>query len=279
MGNQFWWFYDALAVAAVLICMFISGRKGIMKSVTSLVAYLISAAIAFGLSISLGGMIANSAMQESNAKKIDKSLSNYKFDIQVANYLSSLDYGITADPEKITKIYSGNKDYNTELYKYVKLRSSNSIKDDQEAFNKKLAEGYAQLIKNIVSEEMSKYAAEVTAKEIREHPTKFEELIPLLRDKETKTPAAEFISENYVQPAYDTEIKLIVFLIAFVLLMLITIFFSRNLTGDSSGNAHPRSCGRCSYRYPQGCCYRFRTCSACKTFSNYGQRRDALLQS
>ena len=233
MGDQFWWFYDVLAGAIILVSMFVAGRQGAVKAMTRFVAYLLAGVIALSLSGPLGGALANTAMKESNAKKINNTISSVKFDSKVADYINSLDYGVKADPAKLGKIYSGNKDYNVEIYKYLNNRKGRNIGDDQETFNQKLTEGYALIIRDIVADEMNKYASEVAAKEVREHPIKFNELIPMLRDKETKGPAADFISENYVQPAYDTIIKLICFIVTFALLLLVLIFFSRTLVGDA----------------------------------------------
>ena len=238
MGDQFWWFYDIIAVAIILISMFIAGRQGAVKAMTNFVAYLLAGVIAFSLSGTLGAAIAGSAMKESNSQKTEKTLSNFKFQNKVAEYLDGLDYGVKVDSGQLYKIYTEKKDYNTEIYKYLNNRKGKNIGDDQEAFNTKLTEGYAQIIKAVVAEDMNKYASEVAAKEIREHPIKFNELIPMLLDKETKAPAADFISENYVQPAYDTIVKLICFIIVFVLLLLVLLFFSRTLIGDSYQELH-----------------------------------------
>ena len=238
MGDQFWWFYDVLAAAIILVSMFIAGRQGAVKAMTNFVAYLLAGVIALSLSGSLGAALAGSAMKESNSKKINDSLSSMKFNVKVAEYIQTLDYGVKADPVQIAKIYAGKKDYNTEIYKYLNNRKGRNIGDDQETFNTKLTEGYAQIIKAVVAEDMNKYASEVAAKEVREHPLKFNELIPLLMDKETKSPAADFISRNYVQPAYDTIIKLICFIVVFVLLLLLMLFFAKTLIGDSYQELH-----------------------------------------
>lgn len=238
MGDQFWWFYDVLAVAIILVSMFIAGRQGAVKAMTNFVAYLLAGVIAFSLSASLGSVLAGSAMKSSNSQKIDKNLSSYKFQNHVAEYINGLDYGVKAEPAQLYKIYTEKTDYNTAIYKYLCNRRGGKISDDQETFNTKLTEGYAQIIKTIVAADMNKYASEVAAKEVREHPLKFNELIPLLLDKETKKPAADFISENYVQPAYDTIVKLICFIVVFALLLITALYFAKTLTGDSFTELH-----------------------------------------
>ena len=50
MGTQFWWFYDIIVAAVVLVCMFVSGRKGAMNAITTFVAYILAAGIAVSVS-------------------------------------------------------------------------------------------------------------------------------------------------------------------------------------------------------------------------------------
>ena len=248
MGDQFWWFYDVLAVAAVLVCMFISGRKGAMKAVTTFVAYLISGVIALSLGASVGPAVAGTAMKESNSTKIEKAMgNNFKFQDKVADYINKMDYNIQVDSGSLAKIYNGKLDYNTQIYKLLNSKTARKVPDDLDTFSKKLNEGYAEIIRTIVAEDLNKYASEVAAKEVREHPQRMNELIPKLMEKESKKDAADFISENYVQPAYDTIAALGTFIVVFALLMLITLYFAKTLMGDSYHEMHlPEQIGAAS---------------------------------
>ena len=42
MGEQFWWFYDVIAAAAVAVCAFLAGRKGPVKSMVTFVGCIIA---------------------------------------------------------------------------------------------------------------------------------------------------------------------------------------------------------------------------------------------
>ena len=79
MGAQFWWFYDVIVAAAVLVCMFITIKKGIMKASVSFVGFALSIAIAFSLSSSLSSSLYSTAVRSSNVKKLNQTLENTDF--------------------------------------------------------------------------------------------------------------------------------------------------------------------------------------------------------
>ena len=61
MGVQFWWFYDVIAVAVILVSIFLSVRKGLIKTIAALTGFVLSAVIAF----SAGGPIAELMYEQS----------------------------------------------------------------------------------------------------------------------------------------------------------------------------------------------------------------------
>lgn len=45
MGTEFFWFYDLIVVAVVLVCIYAGGKKGFMRMVISMIGYLASIVI------------------------------------------------------------------------------------------------------------------------------------------------------------------------------------------------------------------------------------------
>ena len=105
MGVQFWWFYDVVVVAAILISLFITVKKGLLKSTFSLLGYIIAISVAISLSSTIAGSFYKSAVRESNIKKIDQSLSQGDFTDDLANYLESQGYNIYIDRDRFEQIY------------------------------------------------------------------------------------------------------------------------------------------------------------------------------
>ncbi len=233
MGTQFWWFYDIIVAAVVLVCMFFSGRKGAVNAVTTFVAYILAAGIAVSVSSGISSAIAGNTIRDSNVRKLEKTLGGTKFSSEVSSYIESLDYGVKVDHKKIEQIYNGKKSFDSEIFKYVNNKKGKKVEEDPQKFYDKLHEGYAQIMKKIVSDSsMNKYASECAAKEVREHPDKFNNIIPLLIDKETKTPAAKKIADDYTQKPYNVITRLLTFVVLFALLMIVALYLAHTMLGN-----------------------------------------------
>ncbi|WP_037293395.1 CvpA family protein, partial [Ruminococcus flavefaciens] len=211
MGEQFWWFYDVVAVAAILVCIFITVKKGLLKAAFSLVGYVLAIAIAISLSSSIGGSIYEKSVKESNIKKMDQALTEREFNGELAKYLESLGYNIYVDRDRLETICEKGEKVDENLYNYV--NNINGKKVDEEAiFYNKLHEGYATVMSGIISRHLSEYSAEYAAVQIEGDPLKFCEFMKLLEDKESMRAPAEFIVENYLGKPYRSQVRLITLL-------------------------------------------------------------------
>lgn len=235
MGTQFWWFYDVIAVAAVLVCIFLSARKKVLQSAVSLGGFMLAIIMAGTLSGGISEALYKGGVRQNNVSKLNKSISNVEFDDEMQKYLESLDYGLTLKYSKIEGIFNSGSDYDEQLYKYAMDSKGKKIAE-KEIFCNRIHEGYAQIISKIVSDELSIYSAEYTSEQILEKPSEFEKLIPLLMDIEDKYPAAEFIADNYVKKPYKEVISLVTFTIIFFVILLISLFISGSAGKKSSYN-------------------------------------------
>ena len=215
MGNQFWWFYDVIAVAIILVCIFLTSRKGTVKAAITTVGYGIALALALGISTSTASNLYDLSVRSSCVNKINQSIKADTFVSKYESYLESLGYSLRVNPDKLTSIFQNEEDVDTALVKYVSNINGHRIASDEETLDI-IHEGYAVTIRDIVSKSMSKYAAETAAREIRKDSSGIQKLAPLITDEDDRTAAAEFIADNYTAPAYVTEFRLIGFLILFV---------------------------------------------------------------
>lgn len=225
MGVQFWWFYDVVVVAAILISLFITVKKGLLKATFSLLGYIIAISVAISLSSTIAGSFYKSAVRESNIKKIDQSLSQGDFTDDLANYLESQGYNIYIDRDRFEQIYIKGEKVDENIYKYV--NNINGKKVDEEAiFYNKLHEGYATVTSNFVSKQLSVYSAECAAEEIRKSPEKFYGFMKLMEEEESRRGPATFLVDNYLEKPYKTQLRLIIMLALLVVLILLSLFIS-----------------------------------------------------
>lgn len=244
MGSQFWWFYDIIAAAIILICIFISAKKGALKSAISAVSYIIVVALAFGISTGAANSLYTNTMRSSNIRKIDKVLKSSTFTSKYSLYLESLGYNIRPSEEKLNEIFTkSDAAFDEALVRYINSVNGRKLMEEEEALEA-VREGYAVVIRDIVALNQSKYVSETAAKEIRRDSSGMQELIPLITDKDDRTPAAKYIADNYTAPAFVTIFKLAGFIILFIILGILMYFIDQSITREreASGMA-TRICG------------------------------------
>ncbi len=231
MGSQFWWFYDIVAAAVFLVCIFLAGKKGVLRGAIAAVGCVIALALALGISTGAADGVYQNTMRSSNIKKVAKVIRQDVFLYKYAAYLESLDANIDPSYDRLDAIFSSeNKNYDEQLSKYINNINGRRLYDDEETL-RVVHEGYAVVIGELVSQSMNKYAAEVAMKEIRKNPETMKELIPMIhfREEGESVPPAKFITDNYTAPAYVTIYKLAGLLIVFILAFLFTLYMSYSI--------------------------------------------------
>lgn len=223
MGMQFWWFYDVIAGAVVLICMFFGGKRGAMRSTFTAVSLVIAALVSYGVSGAVADAMSGNALSQSNAKKINDILDSNTFTLGYANYLENMGYSLKVDNRKLEKIFDSDVQYDEALVKYVNNVNGRKVENNEAVLLEKIHRGYAEVIGGIVSESLNRYAASTAEKLIMEDSSGMQELIPLLRDIENVNPAAQYISKNYAAPAYRTMFKLVSFVVLLVIFGLLIV--------------------------------------------------------
>lgn len=231
MGSQFWWFYDIVAAAVFLVCIFLAGKKGVLRGAIAAVGCVIALALALGISTGAADGVYQNTMRSSNIKKVAKVIRQDVFLYKYAAYLESLDANIDPNYDRLDAIFSSeNKNYDEQLSKYINNINGRRLYDDEETL-RVVHEGYAVVIGELVSQSMNKYAAEVAMKEIRKNPGTMQELIPMIhfREEGESVPPAKFITDNYTAPAYVTIYKLAGLLIVFILAFVFTLYMSYSI--------------------------------------------------
>ncbi len=237
MGTQFWWFYDIIAGAVLLVCIFLSGRKGFMKGIVAALGLVIAAAAAFGISGAVADSLSGSTIKNSNAKKLEKCIDSSTFTDKYAAYLEGMGYSIRVDKNKLGNILDSDVQYDEAIAKYVNNINARKVEEDNDILLEKVHEGYAVVIGDIAEEALSKFAAETSAAIIRSDSSGMQELIPLLRDQENMHPAAGYIAEHYTSAAYGTLICLIAYLTAFIVLGALIVFGTNAFLGGRETSA------------------------------------------
>lgn len=223
MGMQFWWFYDVIAGAVLLICIFLGGKRGAVRSLFTAVSLVIAALVSFGASSAVADMMSKGSLIQSNAKKIDDHIDPNTFTLLFTDYLENMGYSLKVDSAKLGKILDSDEQYDEALVRYVNNINGRKVENNDNILLEKIHKGYAEVIGSIVTESLSKYAGSYAEQMILEDSSGMQELIPLMRDIENVRPAADYIARNYTAQAYKTMFKLVSFVILIAVLGLLTV--------------------------------------------------------
>ncbi|MDE5620192.1 MAG: hypothetical protein K2I80_06700 [Ruminococcus sp.] len=229
MGVQLWWVYDILAVAVLLICIYLSGKKGVFKSVITSVGCIVGAVIAVSVSGAVSDSLYKTTVRDGNISKLEKTLIDTDISSYMGNALEGMGYNVVVSTKKLDEIFDSDKDVDEQLYKYMN-NINGKVVDDEENFQKNLLECYAMVMKRLISDDVSKYAVETASRKITDGDVDFGSLIKQIKDSDQRKDVARIISDDYIADAYKNVIRLVAVTILFVIIFIITILTVKAVT-------------------------------------------------
>lgn len=231
MGTQFGWFYDVIAVAVLLVCLYLFGKKGIFKSVVAIIGCIVGIVIAVPVSQAVSESVYKTAVRDSNIKKTEKSLIDIEISSYLGDSLENMEYGVFVKRDKIENILDSEKDLDEQLYNY--LNSINGkVVDKEEVFYENLNKAYAEVMKQLISGDFSKYAVETASQKIIDGKADFGNLLKMIKTGEQRREVAEIIADDYIAEAYMDIIRLLVCVILFAVIFIIGLMTSKSLSGS-----------------------------------------------
>lgn len=233
MGTQFWWFYDVIALAVLLICIFISGKKGFIKGAFIAVACIISVSASSALSSGISQNLYKNTMRSSNIKKLEKNIKSDTFTVKYADYLESMGYVITVNNDKLKEVLLSDGDIDKALCNYVNNINARAVETDEAVLTEKIREGYAVVMSDIISQSLNKFAGETAGNKIRNDSSGIQEVIRLMNDSESRHKTAVYIDDNYTADAYRTIFGLAVFTVIYIAVFLLIVCSIDSFTRNS----------------------------------------------
>ncbi|MBQ1464065.1 MAG: CvpA family protein [Ruminococcus sp.] len=236
MDTQFWWFYDVIVLAVVLIFMFLCGKRGIVKSILSTVSWALAAVIAFSISGGIASSIYSTSIRGSNIKKIEKNMDSDFFAVKMVEYIDSLPYGLRAETSKVNAMFDKGNVTIEDMITYINNINGRKAAEDSE-LREVVIEGYAKVIGDMLSKDFSDYIVEYAKEEVRKNPANIADLIPLIRDRENPKPASSMVADNYTAPAYRIIIRLLGFIILTIVIGIFAEFIIKSFTSANSATS------------------------------------------
>lgn len=230
METQFWWLYDVVTVAVLLVSLYLCGKKGIFKSAVTVVSCIVGILLAVPMSSAVSESIYKTAVRDSSINKLDKSLIDAEISSYLGNALENMGYSVIVSTEKIDKILESDKDVDEQLYRYLN-NINGKVVDNEVNFRTNLNECYSEVMEKLISGDMSRYAVETASRKIRDGGTDFGNLMKMIKTGEQRKEVAKIISDEYTADAYRNVIRLLVCLIIFAVVLVIGLLTAKSLTG------------------------------------------------
>ena len=235
MGTQLWWFYDVVAVAIVIVTVFINAKRGAVKALASLISSILAVTIALALSSGLSGTIYKVAVRDTINDKLTKSLLENETTGPLKSYMEGLGYNIIVNTDKLDKILDTGENYDEQLFEYVNNINGKQVVSEAE-FTTKIHAGYAEVFRTGIGKEVNRYVSAAAAEKIRNGEIKVEPLFSKLRvvDASLK-PAANIICDEYIEEPYRNYIGIILFVVLFAAGYIICRFLVNSMLTKSTG--------------------------------------------
>lgn len=228
MGTLFWLIYDIIAVAVILLCIYLFGKKGIFKSAIVLVSCLIGLFFSVTVSGNASQSIYRTAVRDNNVSKLDKSLIDIDIPYYLKDSVENMGYNIIANPKKIDEFLQSEKELDKSLYNYLNNINGKVI-DNEINFKNNLNQCYSDVMKKIIYKDLSRYAVAVACQKIQNGETDFGNLLKMINSGGQRKDSAEIIDETYTADAYKDVIRLIVCVIIFIVIFAIGFLTSISL--------------------------------------------------
>lgn len=236
MGTQFWWFYDVIAVVVVLISIFLSGKKGFMKGIITSVGCAVALFVSYAASDSISVSLYKNTARSSSISKLEKNMKSDNFILKYADYLEDMGYFISVNTEKLSDIFESDKELDKAVCDYVNNINARKVEKNEEVLVEKVREGYAEVMGDIISHSLNKFAADTAENQIREDSSGIKELVVMMTNSETYHEAAVYIVDNYTAKAYITIFRLVGFVALYIVISIIIIAIISSFTSEKKEN-------------------------------------------
>ena len=157
MGSQFWWFYDVLAVAVILLVIYANAKRGFKKNFLVMIGYILSAVVASVASAMLAEPVYSGVIRESNLTAFEQVLTEYDGTEAIRDALDEQRYGAQFDNKKIDVYLSPAKeDFEDGLYRYVNQTCDYTVTTPTE-FRNILRGAFIESFGGLIAEQMPAY--------------------------------------------------------------------------------------------------------------------------
>lgn len=238
MGSQFWWFFDALVIACVLLVIFTNAKQGFRKNFIMMIGYAICALIASGTSILIAEPIYEYSVRNSNVEAFTSVVKEYDAPTEIIKCVGEASHSQDLEAVKInsylTPAYST---FDQDIYNYVNKRCGYVVSTPSE-FRELLRENFIEVFGEKMDKYLPSYAAKSMKNTIRENPDVYLEVMQSLYGENSVEQAAERMEDLLVKNTSMNITSMFLFLGTFLVLMSFVAMFSKRMDERVYFNIH-----------------------------------------
>ncbi len=227
MGGNFWWVFDLIVIAVIVLFTINGAKKGFSKIIVAAIGCVVSFAVAWTLSKLTAETVYDKMFRQSYIETVEEAIEDYKPEDIIKTIIESNELSGVLSNENIKTILESDNSLDM-LYQYANSQASN-ILDSRENFEASVINEFAKAFSSQVGVALPPYVAEGILGHLSDNEDMFLMTIEMLMTNSDELP--QFIEENYIRGPATKIVSCAVFLIVFFVLMTVIVLVA-NKSGD-----------------------------------------------
>lgn len=215
MGTNFWWIYDIVSVAVVVLSIYSCAKKGFSKIIVLVIGCVVSVFLASFVSQKSSQFIYDKFVKQTSIDAVEDALEKYDPAVSVREVIENQDYGAVLEDGKVKKILESD-DSMERLYEYAN-QAAGDVVDTHDNFKKTLTAGFTELFSKQLGGKLPPYVTHELMEKLSDNEELFIETTEMLLKSPDDVP--EYIEEKYIRKPALRLIKAFVFIISYFIFM------------------------------------------------------------
>mgnify|MGYP000051453862 CR=1 FL=1 len=227
--------WDIIFLLVMALCVISNAKKGFSNVIVSFAAYMISVALAFGITETTSGGIYNSYVKDPVTRSLTDTLRNFSVSDELKNYYYKKTVGFDMSDKQVSEILNAGDNMDSELSELINSTLGENICDKNEAYDGL----YGILNKSFqekISEKLPPCAGKYFSSLADKNKDSMFELIDIIATEDQEA-AAKYIEENYIHNLIIKFIKVIMFIFLSVIFITLSQVILRIIRKKASSTA------------------------------------------
>jgi len=227
MGEQFSWFFDVAIIGVIIVCIYIGGKKGFLRTAVLLAGYLIAGLGGYFIAKEASPVVYTNFLQSKVENVVEDNLDNFSIKTQIKAMLSEKDFGVEIPDSEIDRIINQGGDVKENFANYAKQAGTTLEKSELDSKLSSVFNNNAVLAKL-----KDKVPASIYSQIEHYLNGSKESLSNIIKamNNPSKEESAKEIADLAVKPIILLVLQVLIFMISFTLLMIIVKLVSRSMS-------------------------------------------------